>query len=247
MKHALVVKNISIAYQQNQVVHDLNFSAPAGSLLAIVGPNGSGKTSLIKAIMGLLIPTKGEILIFNEPCATQRKKIAYIPQRSSVDWNFPATSLDIVLMGSYGKLSFGQRPGHQEKQCALHALAQVNMTDYTNTPISQLSGGQQQRLFIARALVQNAEIYLLDEPFVGVDIVTETIIFNLFKELQQQNKTIIVVHHDLLTVKRYFDTVLLMNKTAIACGPTATTMTSELITKAFTNYVETDQILTGPS
>ena len=244
MKHALTVNNISIAYQQNKVVHDLNFAAPTGSLLAIVGPNGSGKTSLLKAIMGLMIPTKGEILIFDKPCTTQRKKIAYIPQRSSVDWNFPATSLDIVLMGSYGKLSFGQPPGYQEKQCALQALAQVNMTAFADTPISQLSGGQQQRLFIARALVQDAEIYLLDEPFVGVDIVTETIVFNLFKQLQKANKTIIVVHHDLLTVKKYFDTVLLMNKTAIAFGPTATTMTSDSITKAFTNYVDTDQDLT---
>ena len=243
MKPAISIKNLFIAYQQNQVVHDLNFAVPVGSLLAIVGPNGSGKTSLIKAIMGLLSPTKGEILIFDQPCTTQRKKIAYIPQRSSVDWNFPATSLDIVLMGSYGKLSFGQRPGQQEKEQALHALTQVNMANFVNTPISQLSGGQQQRLFIARALVQDAEIYLLDEPFVGVDITTETIVFNLFKQLQQQNKTIVVVHHDLLTVKKYFDTVLLMNKTAIAFGPTATTMTSALITKAFTNYVDTDQNL----
>jgi len=244
MKYALIVKNISISYQENLVVQDLNFVVPAGSLMAIVGPNGSGKTSLIKTIMGLLTPIQGEILIFDKLHTTQRKKIAYIPQRSSVDWNFPATSLDIVLMGSYGKLSFGQRPGQQEKQQALQALAQVNMTDYVNIPISQLSGGQQQRLFIARALVQNAEVYLLDEPFVGVDIITETIVFNLFKQLQQQNKTIIVVHHDLLTVKKYFNTVLLMNKTTVAFGPTATTMTRELINKAFTNYIDTDQNLT---
>src|SRR3990167_2002833 len=161
MKHALTIKNISIAYQHNLVVHDLNFMVQTGSLLAIVGPNGSGKTTLLRSIMGLLTPMKGEILIFNQPHTTQLKKIAYIPQRSSVDWNFPATSLDIVTMGSYGRLSYGKRPGKLEKQQAFDALQKVNMADYAHTPINQLSGGQQQRLFIARALVQDADIFLL--------------------------------------------------------------------------------------
>jgi len=239
MNYALAIKNISVAYQQVPVIYDINFSITIGSLVAIIGPNGSGKTTLLRSIMGLIKPIQGTISILNQPHKTQSNKIAYIPQRSSVDWNFPATSLDIVIMGSYGKLKFGQRPGQKEKELALQALAKVHMTDYANTPIRELSGGQQQRLFIARALVQDTEIYLLDEPFIGVDITTETIIFNLFKQLQQQNKTIIVVHHDLLTVKKYFDTVLLMNKTVIAYGATSSVITSTNISKAFPNYIDT--------
>lgn len=237
MKYAIIIEHISIAYQQTPVIYDLNFSVSTGSLVAIIGPNGSGKTTLLKSIMGLIKPTQGVISIFNQTHTNRSKKIAYIPQRSSVDWTFPATSLDVVIMGLYGRLSFGTRTGNCEKELALQALDKVKMIDFADTPIHQLSGGQQQRLFIARALAQNAEIYLLDEPFIGVDITTETIVFNLLKELQQQNKTVIMVHHDLLTVKKYFDTVLLINKRMIAYGPTDTTMTSLNISKTFPNYI----------
>lgn len=238
MNYALIIKNISVAYQQVPVIYDIEFSVPVGKIAAIIGPNGSGKTTLLRSIMGLINPTKGTIVILGKPHTTQSKKIAYIPQRSSVDWNFPATSIDVVMMGSYGKLKFCQRPREHEKNLARKALDQVNMMDYADTPINQLSGGQQQRLFIARALVQDPEIYLFDEPFIGVDIITETIVFNLFKELQQHKKTIIVVHHDLLTVKKHFDTVIFMNKTIISYGPTSHVMTSENISKTFPNYID---------
>lgn len=245
MKYALVVTNLSVAFQQTIALHDIEFSIPTGKLVAIIGPNGSGKTTLIRSIMGLITPTKGTIFIANQLKEGSSKKIAYISQRSCVDWNFPATSLDVVIMGSYGQLRFCQSPGKKERELALQALGQVGMMEYANTAIKELSGGQQQRLFIARALVQDAEIYLLDEPFVGVDATTETIVFNLFKQLTQRDKTIIVVHHDLLTVKRHFDTVMFINKTIIACGPTADVMTSYNIQKTFPHYIDTTSLVSS--
>lgn len=245
MRYALVVSNLSVAYQQTIALHDIEFSIPTGRLVAIIGPNGSGKTTLIRSIMGLITPIKGTIFIANQVKEKSSKKIAYISQRSCVDWNFPATSLDIVIMGSYGELRFGQAPGDKEKELALQALDEVGMMAYANTPIKELSGGQQQRLFIARALVQDAEIYLLDEPFVGVDVTTEIIVFNLFKQLIERDKTIIIVHHDLLTVKKHFDIVMFINKTVIACGPTADVMTSHNIQKTFPHYIDTASLVSS--
>jgi len=238
MKHALTVTNLTVAYQQDPILCGLNFAVEAGTLVAIVGPNGSGKTTLVQSIMGLIPTTSGTITIFDEPCITHRHKIAYIPQRSSVDWTFPASVFDIVMMGRYGHLKFGQRPTHSDKEIVLQTLTQVNMVQYIDQPIGQLSGGQQQRVFLARALAQHADIFIMDEPFIGIDMVTETIMLDIFRQLKKNNKTVIVVHHDLITVKKYFDFVFFMNKKEIAFGPTQTTMTTENIAKTFYHAID---------
>ena len=239
MKPAITIKNLTVAYRHHQVLHNLNFTATTGTLTAIMGPNGSGKTTLLQSIMGLLPCLSGEITIFDQPGALQRHKIAYIPQRSSVDWTFPASVFDIVMMGRYGQLQFGQRPTTEDKKIVLLALEHVKMSDLADRAIEHLSGGQQQRVFLARALAQQAEMFIMDEPFVGVDMATEQIMLNLFLQLKQENKTIIVVHHDLITVKKYFDTIFFMNKKEIASGPMATTMTAENIAKTFHAAIET--------
>jgi manganese/zinc/iron transport system ATP- binding protein len=237
MKPAITIKNLSVSYQANQILNNIDFVVPTGSLLAIVGPNGSGKTTLIQSIMGLL-PSTGSIAIFDQASTTQHSKIAYIPQRSCVDWTFPASALDVVMMGRYGHLKFGQRPTAHDKKIALQALQQVGMQDYSDQPIGQLSGGQQQRIFLARALSQQAEIYILDEPFVGVDMLTEKIMLDIFAQLKLEQKTILVVHHDLMTVKKNFDSVFFMNRNIVAYGPTATTMTQENIIKTFRSTID---------
>ena len=241
MKPAISIKNLTVAYQQHQVLYNLSFIATIGTLVAIVGPNGSGKTTLLQSIMGLL-PCTGHITIFDEPSNLHRHKIAYIPQRSSVDWTFPVSVFEVVMMGRYGQLKFGQRPTHHDKTLVLQALEQVKMIDFLDRPIGHLSGGQQQRVFFARALAQQADIYIMDEPFIGVDITTEEIMLNLFLELKKEQKTIIVVHHDLITVKKYFDTIFFMNKKEIASGPMATTMTPENIAKTFHAAIEINDL-----
>jgi manganese/zinc/iron transport system ATP- binding protein len=239
MKPAIAIKNLTVAYQDNKILHNLNFVAQVGTLVAIMGPNGSGKTTLLQSIMGFLAYS-GQITIFDQPSTSQLHTIAYIPQRSSVDWTFPASVLDVVLMGRYGQLRFGQRPTIADTQIALHALEQVNMADLADRSIAQLSGGQQQRIFLARALAQQAEIYIMDEPFIGIDMTTEQIMLDIFLQLKQQQKTIIVVHHDVLTVKKYFDTIFFMNRKEIASGPIATTMTAENIAQTFHGTTHTD-------
>lgn len=229
---AISIKNLTVNYGKEPIVSNLNLAIPIGSLVAIVGPNGSGKTTLLQSIMGLLSWT-GQITIFNQPVHTQLNNIAYIPQRSSIDWTMPLSVFDVVIMGRYGKLRIGQKTTAHDKQLVLQALEQVKLLDYKNTPIEALSGGQQQRIFLARALVQQAEIYIMDEPFIGIDMVTEKIMLTIFKQLQQMNKTIVVVHHDLITVQKYFDSILFMNRKEIAYGPVATTITPENILKTF--------------
>lgn len=241
MKPAIAIKNLNVAYQRNQILYNLNFIAEVGTLVAIVGPNGSGKTTLLQSIMGLL-PCTGNIAIFDQPSSSQRHKIAYIAQRSSVDWSFPISVLDIVMMGRYGQLKFGQRPTAHDKNIALDALTQVKMLEHADQPIGHLSGGQQQRVFLARALAQQADIFIMDEPFIGIDITTEKIMLDLFAQLKQNNKTIIVVHHDLVTVQKYFDVIFFMNKKEIASGPMITTMTAENIAKTFHSAIAIDDI-----
>lgn len=232
IKPAIAIKNLTVGYQQTPILHNLNFVAHVGSLIAIMGPNGSGKTTLLQSIMGI-IPCTGDITIFDQPHITQHHKIAYIAQRSAIDWTFPASVFDIVIMGRYGQLKFGQRPTATDKKIAYDALQQVSMLELADYPIGQLSGGQQQRVFLARALAQQAEMYILDEPFIGIDMTTEKIMLDLFLQLKQEQKTIIVVHHDLITVQKHFDTIFFMNKKEIASGPIATTMTPENIAKTF--------------
>lgn len=224
---ALEVTDLTVAYHEKPVLWDIDLEVPPGILMAIVGPNGAGKTTLLKTILGLLKPAAGHILICGKPYAEQRHQVGYVPQRGSVDWDFPTNALDVVMMGRYGNLGWFKRPGRQERELAMQALAKVGMEHYADRQISQLSGGQQQRVFLARALVQDAQIYFMDEPFQGVDATTERAIVTLLQELRAAGKTVIVVHHDLQTVSEYFDWVTLLNVRGIANGPVQDVFTDE--------------------
>ncbi len=230
---AIEVTDLTVAYRETPVLWDIDLDVPPGVLLAIVGPNGAGKTTLIKAILGLVRPAAGNVLIYNKPYALQRKIVGYVPQRGSVDWDFPTNVLDVVMMGRYGALGWIRRPGKQDREMAMHALEKVGMEKYTTRQISQLSGGQQQRVFLARALVQDATIYLMDEPFQGVDATTERAIISLLQELRENGKTVVVVHHDLQTVTDYFDWVTLLNIRRIASGPVDETFTSDNLRETY--------------
>ena len=232
-KTAIEINDLTVSYHEKPVLWDIDISIPEGVLLSIVGPNGAGKTTLIKAMLNLIKPASGRVRVFGKTYKTQRKKIAYIPQRNSVDWDFPTDVLDTVLMGRYGHLGWFNRPGKKDKQLALEALEKVGMADFSTRQINQLSGGQQQRVFLARALVQNAQLYIMDEPFVGIDSATEKAIVTLLKTLRSEGKTVLVVHHDLQTLKHYFDWVLLLNVKRIACGPIKDVLTQENLEKTY--------------
>jgi manganese/zinc/iron transport system ATP- binding protein len=215
---AVDVDDLTVAYREKPVLWDIDLKVPRGVLMAIIGPNGAGKTTLIKTILGLVKPAAGRVLIHGRPYKEQRHLVAYVPQRGSVDWDFPTNVLDVVMMGRYGELGWIRRPGKTEQQLAEEALQKVGMLDFKKRQISQLSGGQQQRVFLARALVQEAQVYFMDEPFQGVDATTEKAIVKLLKELREAGKTVLVVHHDLQTVSEYFDWVMLLNVRSIASG-----------------------------
>lgn len=221
------VHDLTVAYQHRPVLWDIDISFPQGELIGVVGPNGAGKSTLIKAIMGLVPLASGHVKIFGQSSRRALSSVAYVPQRESVDWDFPTTALDVVLMGRYGHLSLFGRPGRRDREIARESLAKVGMGDYANRQISQLSGGQQQRVFLARALAQQTRVYLMDEPFAGVDATTEKAIVTLLRELREQGSTVVVVHHDLHSVPEYFDSVLMLNLRTVAFGPVATTFTSE--------------------
>jgi manganese/zinc/iron transport system ATP- binding protein len=224
---AIEVNDLTVAYREKPVLWDVDLQVPAGVLMAIVGPNGAGKSTLIKAALGLVRAAAGQVLVHGRPYAEQRKLVAYVPQRGSVDWDFPTSVLDVVMMGCYGALGWLRRPGKKEREAAMAALAQVGMQDFAERQISQLSGGQQQRVFLARALVQDARLYLMDEPFQGVDAKTERAIVTVLQQLREEGKTVVVVHHDLETVSEYFDQVLLLNVRRIASGPVDEVFTEE--------------------
>ncbi|MDC7996700.1 metal ABC transporter ATP-binding protein [Gilvibacter sediminis] len=232
-KIAVSVDDLTVAYNYKPVLWDIDLAIPEGVLMAIVGPNGAGKSTLIKAILGIIDPIAGSIGIYGKPYEDQRQKVAYVPQKGSVDWDFPTTALDVVMMGTYGSLGWIKRPGKAQKKAALEALEKVGMLPFKNRQISQLSGGQQQRIFLARALVQNAAIYFMDEPFQGVDATTEKAIVNILKELRKTGKTVIVVHHDLQTVPEYFDWVTFLNVKKIATGPVSTIFNDDNLTKTY--------------
>ncbi|MGH2697803.1 MAG: metal ABC transporter ATP-binding protein [Actinomycetota bacterium] len=219
--------DLTVAYRDRPVLWDVDLSVPPGVLMAIVGPNGAGKTTLIKAILDLVPVSAGRVLIGGRPYEQQRRSVAYVPQRGSVDWDFPTTVLDVVMMGRYGALGWIKRPGAREREAALEALKKVAMSDYAHRQISQLSGGQQQRVFLARSLVQDADVYLMDEPFQGVDATTERAIVTLLQELRDSGATVVCVHHDLQTVTEYFDWVTLLNVRRIASGPTDEVFTED--------------------
>ncbi|MHB9304452.1 metal ABC transporter ATP-binding protein [Fusobacterium polymorphum] len=224
--NAIEIKNLTVAYGENIALENLNLDVETGSLMALVGPNGAGKSTLIKTILKFLKQITGEIKI-------NGKTLAYVPQRNSVDWDFPTTLFDVVEMGCYGRVGLFKRVSKEEKQKVLKAIEQVGMLDFKDRQISELSGGQQQRAFIARALVQEADIYLMDEPFQGVDSTTEKSIVDILKKLKSEGKTLIVVHHDLQTVPTYFETVTFINKSVIASGKVKEVFTQKNIDMAY--------------
>ena len=224
--NAIEIRNLTVAYGENIALENLNLDIEAESLMALVGPNGAGKSTLIKTILKFLKQITGEIKI-------NAKTLAYVPQRNSVDWDFPTTLFDVVEMGCYGRVGLFKRVSKEEKQKVLKAIEQVGMLDFKDRQISELSGGQQQRAFIARALVQEADIYLMDEPFQGVDSTTEKSIVDILKKLKSEGKTILVVHHDLQTVSTYFESVTFINKNVIASGKIKEVFTQENIDKTY--------------
>jgi manganese/zinc/iron transport system ATP- binding protein len=224
---ALAVRDLTVAYRDDPVLWDIDLTVPSGTLMSIVGPNGAGKTTFIQAVLGLVEPAAGQVRVFGAPYVEQRDRVGYVPQRGSVDWDFPTHALDVVMMGLYGQLGWFRRPGASERETACAALKEVGMLDYADRQISQLSGGQQQRVFLARALVQDADLYFMDEPLQGVDATTERAIIDLLRALRSRGCTVIVVHHDLQTVTEYFDHVMLLNVRRIASGPVEEVFTED--------------------
>lgn len=223
---ALHIEDLTVAYHDRPVLWDIDIDIPPGVMAAVVGPNGAGKSTLLKAVLGLVAPTAGHVRLFGRPWPEVRRRVAYVPQRASVDWDFPTTVLDVVTMGTYGRLGWLRRPGRAERADARAALAEVGMADYADRQIGRLSGGQQQRVFLARALVQQADLYILDEPMAGVDAPTERAIVDLLHGLRDRGRTVLIVHHDLATVARYFDWLVMLNVRVIAQGPVAQVYTA---------------------
>ncbi len=240
MKYAVTVDDLTVAYKYKPVLWDIDLNIPEGVLMAIVGPNGAGKSTLIKSILDIVRPVAGNISIYGKPYREQRRLVAYVPQKGSVDWDFPTHAQDVVSMGTYGRLGWIRRPGSREKKAALEALEKVGMLEFRHRQISQLSGGQQQRIFLARALVQQARVYFMDEPFQGVDATTEKAIIQILKDLRQSGKTVIVVHHDLQTVPGYFDWVTFLNVRKVATGPVGEIFNDENLARTYGNQFKPD-------
>jgi manganese/zinc/iron transport system ATP- binding protein len=229
----LSIHDMTVAYHSKPVLWDIDLDIPPGSLVGVVGPNGAGKSTLIKACLDLIPTVSGRVTVFGKPYRKQRRLVAYVPQRESVDWDFPVNALDVVAMGTYGRLGWFRRVGATQLRAAREALDRVGLADYARRQISQLSGGQQQRVFLARALVQDASLYLMDEPFAAVDAATEQAIVALLHDLREQGRTAVVVHHDLQTVPAYFDWVILLNMRIVAAGPTRDIFTPDNLRKTY--------------
>jgi manganese/zinc/iron transport system ATP- binding protein len=230
---AVEVHDLTVAYRTQPVLWDVDLTVPEGRLVAVVGPNGAGKSTLLKTVLGLVRPITGWVRVFGAPYRQRRSWVGYVPQRESVDWDFPTSALDVVTMGLYGSLGWVRRPGRRQREIALGCLEKVGIPHLASRQISQLSGGQQQRVFLARALAQDARLYLMDEPFAGVDATTEHAILTLLQELRGQGRTVIAVHHDLQTVAEYFDHVVLVNMRLVAAGPVAAAFTPEHINRTY--------------
>ncbi|MEN7546420.1 metal ABC transporter ATP-binding protein [Rapidithrix thailandica] len=225
--------NLTVTYQNKPAIWNIDYTLPEGNLIGIIGPNGSGKTTMLKAIMGLIKPGSGYVKLFNKSLEEVRNRVAYVPQRNSVDWDFPASVYDTVLMGRYTRKNIFKRANRLDREIALESIRKVQLEKFKNRQISQLSGGQQQRVFIARALAQEADLYLLDEPFAGVDAATESAIMSLLTEMKSKGKTIVVVHHDLQTASQYFDWLVMINTRLIASGKTEEVFTSEILDQTY--------------
>jgi manganese/zinc/iron transport system ATP- binding protein len=230
---AIEVHDLTVAYHTQPVLWDVDLVLPEGKLIAIVGPNGAGKSTLLKAMLGLVKPLTGWVKVFGASYEQRRSWVGYVPQRESVDWDFPTSALDVVMMGLYGRLGWLRRPGRAQREAALACLDKVGIRELAERQISQLSGGQQQRVFLARALAQEARLHLMDEPFAGVDATTERAILTLLQELRATGRTVVAVHHDLQTVGEYFDHVVLLNMRLVAAGPVATTFSPENLQRTY--------------
>ncbi|RJP38326.1 MAG: metal ABC transporter ATP-binding protein [Phycisphaerales bacterium] len=229
----LSIHDMTVAYHRTPVLWDVDFDAPEGRLIGIVGPNGAGKSTLLKAVLDLIPIVSGRVTVYGQPYRKQRHLVGYVPQRESVDWDFPVSAVDVVCMGRYARIGWCRPVTRRHKAAAMECLDRVGMADYARRQISQLSGGQQQRVFLARALAQQAKLYLMDEPLSGVDAATEQAIIAILHELRAGGKTVLVVHHDLQTVPQYFDYVLLLNMRIVAHGPTADVFTKENLRKTY--------------
>jgi len=238
----LAVRELTVSYGEKPAIFSIDATVPAESMTAIIGPNGAGKSTLLKAALGIVPRLSGRVLVFGQPLSEAMHRIAYVPQRASVDWDFPTRVIDVVLMGLYRELGLLRPVRRQHRERALACLDRVGMADFAGRQIGQLSGGQQQRVFLARALAQNADLYLLDEPFAGVDAATEKAIIDVLKALKSERRAVVCVHHDLATVAQYFDYVLLINVRKIAEGPVATTFTGENLQKTYGGRLATTHI-----
>ena len=232
-KTAIEIHDMTVAYHKKPVLWNVDTEIPAGKLAGIIGPNGAGKSTMIKAMLDLVPKASGWAKFYGQDYRSYRKNIGYVPQRESVDWDFPISAFEVTLMGRYSHIGWVKRPGKKDRAIAHEALKKVGMEEYASRQISQLSGGQQQRVFLARALAQEAEIYFMDEPFVGVDAATEKAIVDILTELKTKGKTILVVHHDLQTVPEYFDWVIMLNTRIVAAGETGSCFTNDNLRKTY--------------
>lgn len=238
----LAVRGITVSYGQTPAIFSVDMTVRVGAMTAIVGPNGAGKSTLLKAALGVVTPLAGSVSVFGQPMSVMRDRIAYVPQRASVDWDFPVRVLDVVMMGMYRKLGLLSRVRGHHKSLARHCLDRVGMADFAHRQIGQLSGGQQQRVFLARALAQEADIYVLDEPFAGVDAATEKAIIAVLQGLRDSGKTVLAVHHDLATVPDYFDDVVLLNTQVVAAGPVSEVFTEGNLQAAYGGRLTTARV-----
>lgn len=229
----LAVDDLTVAYHRKPVIWDIEFEIPQGSLVGVVGPNGAGKSTLLKAVMDLIPRASGRVSVFGKSYRQNRHRVGYVPQRESVDWDFPVSALDVVTMGLYSKIGWCLPVRRQHRTAALEALGRVGIAELADRQISQLSGGQQQRTFLARALVQDADLYLMDEPFAAVDAATEKAIVRILRGMKADGKTAVVIHHDLQTVPDYFDYVILLNMRVVAHGPVDQIFTPENLHKTY--------------
>lgn len=233
MTRTISVSDLQVSYYGNVVVRDISFSFETGNLIGIVGPNGAGKSTMMKAILNLIPKDSGKVEICGKSIDRVRKQIAYVPQRSNIDWDFPIIVKDTVLLGTYPHLGLFRRPRKQDREWAYQCLEEVGMQDFGDRQIAELSGGQQQRVFLARALAQKADYFFLDEPFVGIDVASEEVIIKILKQLRDQGKTIFVVHHDLSKIETYFDDLILINKELYGAGPVNKVFQAENMEKCF--------------
>lgn len=233
MSNVIEVNHLHVSYYGHEVLSDVSFEFGPGKLVGIIGPNGAGKSTMIKAIMKLIPRDRGEVKIFGESIEASRKRIAYVPQRSNIDWDFPINVYDTVMLGTYPKLGLFKKPGAKEKELVNECLERVGMMEFADKQIGELSGGQQQRVFLARALAQEAELFFLDEPFVGIDVASEKTIVGILGELRDEGKTVFVVHHDLSKVKDYFDDLILINRELIQSGPVETVFKKDIMSRAY--------------